>query len=156
MADDVQSEQVIHDLIAYSNGDSSKADTISESVDVYNPGLPDGEAHSRDTWDAYNREIKAGFPDFHVEEEELVVSGDIGMAELKITGTHEGEFKGLPPTGREVEIWAMSKYVIEDDQVEEWYTYYDTGELQSQLGLTFPEVIGQLPKLVWGKLQASI
>lgn len=156
MANDAQSEQVIRDLIAYSNGDASKADAISESVDVYNPGLPGGEVHSRDSWDDYNRKIKEGFPDFHVEEVELVVSGDIGMAEVKITGTHEGEFKGLPPTGREVEIWAMSKYIVEGGQVTEWYTYYDTAELQSQLGLTFPEVIGQLPKLVSRKLQSSM
>lgn len=40
------------------------------------------------------------------------------MAEVKITGTHPGEFKGLPATSRDVEVWAMSKYVIADEQLQ--------------------------------------
>lgn len=55
IADTTNPEQVIRDLIAYSNGNQSKADAISESVHVYNPGLPNGEAHSRDQKDEYRR-----------------------------------------------------------------------------------------------------
>lgn len=148
-----QAEQIVQDVVAYSNGDASKRDALSETVYVYNPGLPDGEAHSRAEWEEYQSEIEAGFPDFHLEVHDRIAQADVVMEEVEITGTHEGEFKGLPPTGREVEIWAMSKFLIEDGQVEEWYTYYDTSELQDQLGLSFPEIIGQLPKLVWGKIR---
>lgn len=149
-------EQVVRDLHAFSNGDASKRDALAASVDVYNPGLPEGEVHSRDDWLAYEREVKQGFPDFHLDAETLLVDGRIAMADVTITGTHTGEFKGLPPTDRAVEIHAMSKYVVEEGQVTEWHTFYDTGSLEAQLGMTFPEVIGQLPKLGWRKLSGGV
>lgn len=156
MADDAQPEQVIRDLFDWMNGDASKIDAMSESIDVYNPGLPNGEVHDREKWEKYVSDVKAGFPDVSFSEEEQVANGNIVMSEVKITATHEGTFKGLPPTGREVEIWGMDKFLIEDGQVEEWYTYYDTAALREQLGLAFPEVIGRLPKLAWGTVRSSI
>lgn len=149
-------EQVVRDYVAWENGDSSKKDVVAESIDVYNPGLPNGEVHSRAGWEAYDRKVKEGFPDFHVQIEELVASEDVAMTEVRITGTHEGEFKGLPPTGREVEVLAMSLYLIENGKVVEVRQYYDTAELQAELGLTFPAVLRQLPKLLWRKLRTYV
>ena len=146
-------EQVVRDLTAWSNGDSSKRSAAAESIDVHNPGLPDGNVHTRDAWEAYANEVKQAFPDFHIEIEDMLVGGTTVMNEVRITGTHEGEFKGVPPTSREVEVRAMNRYRVEDGRVEEWYNYYDTGDFKEQLGLTFPDVIGQLPKLALGKLQ---
>lgn len=49
----------------------------------------------------------------------------------------------------------MNRSVVDDGQVTEWYSYYDTAELQAQLGLPFPAVLGQLPTLVLGKLRSD-
>lgn len=151
-----ESEQVVHDYIAWVNGDPSKVNVLSESVDVYNPGLPEGEVHDRAAYEAYLREIRAGFPDLQFTEEAVVSSDDVALVEFTITGTHDGEFVGIPPTGREVEIRGAEKFRIADGKVVECHVYYDTQELADQLGLTFPTVIGQLPKLVWGKLQTTL
>lgn len=64
--------------------------------------------------------------------------------------------RGLPPTGRALEVHTMAKVLVADGQIEEWHEYYNRQEVPEQLGLTYPEVIGQLPKLVWGKLRASL
>lgn len=156
MTDDTPPEQVVRDHVAWENGDETKTDVVSESIDMYNPGLPEGEVHAREPLAKYLREIREGFPDVHFDIEDLAVRDDIVMAEVHITGTHEGEFKGLPPTGRQVEFRAMGKWRVADGKVVECRQYYDTTELPNQLGLTFPEVIGQLPKLAWGKLQATL
>lgn len=64
---------------------------------------PDGsEVHGREGLEAYVRGILAGFPDLHVAVTEMVSSGDTVMYEATLTMTHEGEFEGIPPTGREV------------------------------------------------------
>jgi predicted ester cyclase len=86
--------------------------------------------------------------------EEIVANGDTVMAEVRITGTHQGAFKGLPPTDRSVELRGMGKFVITDGTVDACHMYYDTQEMATQLGLTFPEVLRQLPKLAWRKLRA--
>jgi steroid delta-isomerase-like uncharacterized protein len=149
-----QTEQVVRDFVAWENGDSSKVDVVSESLDVYNPGLDGGEVHDRESYTAYLREGRSAFPDMQIAVEEIVTNGAIAMAEVRITGTHEGEFKDLPPTDRSVEIRGMGKFLITDGTVEECYIYYDTREMANQLGMTFPEILGQLPKLAWRKLKA--
>lgn len=144
--------QVMDDYVAWENGDASKIDVMAESLDVYNPGLPGGEAHDRAVWKAYFDEIQVAFPDYGVETVAEVTDDSMAMHEVRITGTHRGEFKGIPATGRHVEIHAMGKYLIEDGKIVEIHHFYDTAELQEQLGLTVPEVVGQLPKLVWRKI----
>jgi len=149
-----QTAQTVRDFVAWENGNSSKVDSVSESIDVYNPGLDDGEVHDRESYAAYLQEGRSAFPDMQIALEQIVADGDVVMAEVRITGTHEGEFKGLPPTDRSVEIRGMGKFLITDGTVEECYLYYDTQEMANQLGMTFPEVVGQLPKLAWRKLKA--
>jgi predicted ester cyclase len=78
------------------------------------------------------------------------------IEEWTATGTHKGEFNGIPPTQREVKFRGMGKILITDGKVQEHRLYYDSREMINQLGLTFPEVLGQLPKLAWGKLQTSV
>jgi predicted ester cyclase len=58
------------------------------------------------------------------------------MKEWTATGTHEGEFDGVPPTGREIEISGMAKDLIADGEVLEGRLYYDPAEMAEQLGLT--------------------
>jgi len=148
-------EQVVRDFVAWENGDSAKVDAVSESLDAYNPGLEGGEVHDREGYAAYLEDGRSAFPDLQIAIEEIVASGDIVMAEVRITGTNEGEFNGLPPTDRSVDIRGIGKFLIGDGTVEECYLYYDSREMATQLGMTFPEVLGQVPKLAWRKLIGS-
>ena len=150
-----QTEQVVRDFVAWENGDSSKVDVVSESLDVYNPGLDGGEVHDRESYAAYLQAGRVAFPDIRITIEGIVANEEIVMTEVRITGTQEGEFKGLPPTGRSVDIRGMGKFVVIDGTVEECHLYYDSREMANQLGLTFPEILGQLPKLAWRKIKAS-
>lgn len=147
-------EAVVRDCFAWSNGEFSKVDVMAESLDVYNPGLPDGESHERSVWAEYTRAIHDGFPDIHFEILELASSENTVLVEYRVSGTHRGAFDGLPPTHREIEFRATDTFHVADGQVTEWRSYYDTAELQAQLGMTFPTVIGQLPRLVVGKLRS--
>ena len=69
-----------------------------------------------------------------------------------ITGTHDGEFKGIPPTSRKLELRGMEKFRVVDGKIREMHAYFDTQEIPEQLGLTFPAIVGQLPKLVLRKV----
>ncbi len=40
------------------------------------------------------------FPDLHVTVEDVIAEGDKVVARDTVTGTHQGEYMGLPPTGR--------------------------------------------------------
>lgn len=60
---------------------------------------------------------------------------------------------GVPPTGRRAEIPVVDKFTVADSQVVELRSYLNPNELTEQLGLNFPAVIGQLPKLLWRKIR---
>ncbi|WP_372910663.1 ester cyclase [Salinigranum sp.] len=118
------------------NGDFSKLEVVAESVDVYVPSLSDGEIHGRDAFEAYLRDLRTGFPDWHVTVDDILTSDGMVMKEWTVTATHEGEYNGIPPTNREMEISGMAKIRTENGKVVEDRLYYDLQEVFDQLGLT--------------------
>lgn len=88
----------------------------------------------REAFEAYVRELRTAFPDFTIAVETTPEGDDIVMAEWTATGTHDGEFNGLPPTGRTFEHRGMSTFVVADGEVQEERVYYDPREIAEQLG----------------------
>jgi len=65
--------------------------------------------------------IRTGFPDLHARIDDLVAEGDRVAARLTFRGTHQGEFLGVPATGRTVEYVSHEFYRFADGLVaEEW------------------------------------
>ena len=128
-------EQLVNDYIDLWNGDFSKREVVAESATLSDPGLPEGEIHGRGAVEAFIRKLRTGFPDFHVTIDEHLTSDETVMAEWTATGTHDGEFNGMPPTGREMELKGMDTIVVSDEKVLEHRIYYDVQDLLEQLGV---------------------
>lgn len=118
-------------------------DLVSESFVMHDPAAPEegvpgpaGEVHGPDGLEAFIRGVIAGFPDFHVTVLDSLSSDELVMYEGEITMTHEGEFDGIPPTGRTVEIREMSKYRVANGKIQEHHVYFDQQDIFEQLGLT--------------------
>ena len=78
-----------------------------------------------------------GFPDISFNIEELIAVGDKIIVRFIARGTHEGEFMGIPATGKKIEVSAIIISRIEDGKfVEEWEEM-DTLGLMMQLGMEF-------------------
>src|SRR5262249_8587670 len=55
--------------------------------------------------------LREGFPDIRVEVEDIFGVGDRVVARWKtIRQTHTGEYRGLPPTGKEVRVTAIQVF----------------------------------------------
>ena len=50
------------------------------------------------------RALLTSFPDFRMDVEDLVADADKAVARVRATGTHQGEFMGVPPAGTAVDI----------------------------------------------------
>lgn len=133
-----ESEQLVNAYVEMWNGQaySKIPDLVSESFVMYDSAAPEGEIHGPDGLEEFMREVVAGFPDFEVTILDALSTEDTVMYEGKITMTHEGEFDGIPPTEREVELREMSKFHIADGKVQEHRVYFDQQEIFEQLGLT--------------------
>jgi steroid delta-isomerase-like uncharacterized protein len=66
------------------------------------PGTPAGAAGQA----AVMQRLWAAFPDARFEITHLAVDGDVVICIGTMSGTHEGELLGVPPSGRRVE-WRM-------------------------------------------------
>ena len=77
----------------------------------------------------------AGFPDLHWTLHDTVVQDDRITTLSTWTGTHLGEFLGIPPTGRSVsvEAWTIDRY--RDGQLVESRIIMDVAGMLGQLGL---------------------
>jgi steroid delta-isomerase-like uncharacterized protein len=82
--------------------------------------------------------LRAGFPDLHITIEDLLAEGDTVMARWSWTGTHRGEFEGIPPTGRRVSARALEIYRFVDGRVQEVWLELDPMHLLRQLGVMPP------------------
>jgi steroid delta-isomerase-like uncharacterized protein len=77
----------------------------------------------------------ASFPDFHMEVEEILPSGDKAVARATITGTQTGEFMGLPPSGRSVSVQLIDIMRFDDvGRVCEHWGVADMLSLLQQVG----------------------
>jgi steroid delta-isomerase-like uncharacterized protein len=76
----------------------------------------------------------AAFPDFRLERRMLLIDGATNSDQWVMTGTHRGEFLGLAPTGRRVEVAGATFSEFGGDGLVIRDTHYlDVGALLRQL-----------------------
>ena len=85
-----------------------------------------------------------GFPDFSFETLRVVSEGEIVVSQLRMRGTHNGEFqfrgtksleKPLPPTGRAFDLPGCAVHEVRHGKITHLWAYWDTATLLTQLGL---------------------
>jgi len=77
----------------------------------------------------------AAFPDMHATIEEALAEGDKVITRGYFTGTHKGDFQGIPPTGKQVNVKYIDIWRVENGKmVENWVRLDQLGMMQ-QLGV---------------------
>jgi predicted ester cyclase len=77
--------------------------------------------------------FREAFPDWHQEAREFVTDGNTVVARMRCTGTHHGEWLGLPPTGRRMSIDEVYFFRIADDRISGLWGLEDTWTRMRQL-----------------------
>ena len=75
------------------------------------------------------------FPDWHYTLEDLIAGGDKVVARYTFRGTHQGDFMGMPPTGKQVSVTGIEIHRIEDDKFVESWANSDALGMMQQLGV---------------------
>ena len=91
-------------------------------------GVPDLPALKR--FFAANPEA---FPDMRVELKEVIADGDLVAYRAVVTGTHRGEFAGMQPTGRRVEVTEINISRFRDGKMIEHWAVLDEATMIRQL-----------------------
>jgi steroid delta-isomerase-like uncharacterized protein len=99
----------------------------------HSPGLPNPRPGPADLKPIVAT-MRAGMPDLHYTILDLVVAEDKVAAYLRMTGTHTGEFFGLAPTGRSIDVRQMQVEWIRDGRICQHWRITDDLALMRQLG----------------------
>jgi steroid delta-isomerase-like uncharacterized protein len=82
--------------------------------------------------------MRTGFPDIAFLIQEQIAENDKVASRFEWTGTHKGEFLGIPPTGRSVRVWGVVIDRLEDGRIKDTRIIMDTMGLMTQLGVLQP------------------
>ncbi|WP_433466109.1 ester cyclase [Spirillospora sp. CA-128828] len=128
----------MHD--AMNSGDAELfARAIDECVDpdvVIRTPLPIDATGAEALKEVFRRLTRA-FPDLNVAVEDVIAEGDRVVSRNTVTGTHKGEYMGVPPTGRSITYNEIFVYRFADGRVAETWGVVDVLAQLRQLGL-FP------------------
>lgn len=103
--------------------------------DVADHYSPPGLLLGRAGWKLNRQMFLAAFPDGRWEIADVMAEGELVAVRAPFSGTHLGEFMGIPPTGRRVAIGSIHICRVVDGQVvEHWGNGDDVGMLR-QLGV---------------------
>jgi steroid delta-isomerase-like uncharacterized protein len=80
------------------------------------------------------RTLRAAFPDVQVTVEDMVAEGSEVAHRATLRGSHQGEFMGIPATGRQVEVSITTISRFADGQEVEAWESLDTARIYQQLG----------------------
>jgi steroid delta-isomerase-like uncharacterized protein len=118
---------------AYNRNDLDALDAIV-AADIVSPaalpGLPPGLAGAK----AVHRILMQAFPDQHVEIDDLIAEGDTVAGRLTVSGTHRGEFMGIPPTNKPFTILGFFFARIADGKIVERWSVADALGAMQQIG----------------------
>ena len=83
---------------------------------------------------AWLQAARAGFPDVQIHIEDMIAEGDKVVTRMRITGTHTGEFLGIPPSGKSVSVEGIGISRIVDGKSVEYWESFDALGLMQQIG----------------------
>ena len=95
------------------------------------PGLPPTKAGVS----MWVNMLRSAFPDMHVTVLRMVAEGDEVWVHSRLTGTHRGEFMGIPPTEQKIDIEGIDRVRVRDGKAIEHWGVTDTAKMLEQMGV---------------------
>ena len=122
---------------AYEAVNQKNLDALDEvtASDVINHSARPGQAPGLEGVKQLFSSLHAAFPDFRIDVEDMIAEGDKVVARVTGSGTHQGEFMGIAPTGNRVELSAIDIARIAEGKIVEHWSNSDQLGMMRQLGV---------------------
>lgn len=92
-----------------------------------------GDFHGQESMRKVVQAWFIGFPDLIVKNTSTVCEKDLAIIQWQAQGTHQGEFKGIKPTGRSISYTGVTIYRIHGAKITEYWSYLDMNHLLQQI-----------------------
>jgi steroid delta-isomerase-like uncharacterized protein len=117
----------------YNRGNLAAADELAASDLVIH--MPSQDIRGRAGAKQYVARLRTGFPDLHMVIEDQIAEGDLVVTRWVASGTHRGEFQGIPATGRRVRLVGTVIDRIDKGRIVECWSQVDELGMMQQLGV---------------------
>ena len=125
---------------AWARSDLASLDELI-SADVKNNDAPPGFPSGLEGAKFGHSMFMASFPDRSMQIHQIIGDGDLVAVRSSVQGTHTGApFLGLPASGRQIDIEAVSIYRVAGGKIVEHWGLNDGMTLMMQLGIVKPPV----------------
>jgi steroid delta-isomerase-like uncharacterized protein len=123
-------------LAAYNRHDGTGFAECFTENGVLRPVATGEMAEGREQIKAMMEEVWRAFPDWTLDSRGLYDCGDAVWVAWTITGSHEGEFRGIPPTHRRFEMPGCSHFTLAaDGLIAQDDVYHDSATVLRALGV---------------------
>ena len=94
------------------------------------PGFPPGPEGFKGAVNMF----LTGFPDMQVTLDDILAEGTTASTRGHFTGTHKGEFMGVPATGKQINVNFIDMWKSKDGKLHESWVVMDIAGLMQQIG----------------------
>ena len=95
----------------------------------------DGNIEGIDAFKAYYNNYLTGFSDAEFNIVDVFGQGDKIVKHWNFKGTHDGDFFGIPATGKKIDLIGTTLVLMKDGKIIQEQDFFDNYSLLSQLGL---------------------
>ena len=95
----------------------------------------DGDIEGIDDFKAYYNNYLTGFSDAEFNIVDVFGQGNKIVKHWNFKGTHDGDFFGIPPTGKKIDLIGTTLVLMKDGKILQEQDFFDNYSLLSQLGL---------------------
>ena len=78
--------------------------------------------------------LRTAFPDLRITHHEAIVSGNRVAIRWTSDATHQGDYFGVPPTGKQVHVEGLDLFHIRDGKIAEVWIVFDNLSVMQQMG----------------------
>jgi steroid delta-isomerase-like uncharacterized protein len=136
--DNITSLRQRREAIVNQHADAENRHDVEATIDTFHRPRYEVNGDPSDGEEAVRKLLQGfmdGLPDLHIETVRLRHMDDGVLVEGLITGTHDGEWAGIPPTGRRVEVPVLAIFEFDEDRLLCEKVYLDMATVLTQMGV---------------------
>ena len=126
-------DRFLNEIVGKGKWDAA-GEVMAADIIVYHPSAPGGSLQGLEPVKQLFMGFRTGFPDLTIITEDVIGEDDRVAVRWRGVGTNTGEFFGAPPTGKAIDVGAMSMFTIRDGKIVEDHISEDTLGMLKQLG----------------------
>jgi predicted ester cyclase len=115
--------------------DPNAADELLDADVVLHGVAAFGQGYGRENVKEGFSAFLSGFAERHTDVEDVIAQGDRIVVRHTHHLKHADEVFGVPPTGRQLNVWGIDIFRLEEGRIAEWWVIDDTMGMMQQLGV---------------------